>query len=514
LRGSKRESNAASLEAPPEAPSLEAHAAVETPPEAHASNEAHASTEAHAKAARNLLIPVPRRLGVFVFILMAVALFAGRLRAEIALSLLGAVFLVTLGYCFLATLLLGIVNQKKAAAASARMLTRQIRASGDDAAADNTAAGNGAERAELAFALNAPYEDKRFSRLPGILVRYELRITTKDKRRVRYMFDPDFLRNKPNSFPVPERGAYYSNAGDADRLMRFDALGFFQLSLFTSITSQVPADTGYRLLVVPKPAEPLPIQTRSGGEEQRNAPRLLRTDNLIDHRPYIPGDDPRRINWKLYGHAGDLFIREGEPQPPPHSRLVILLDTQVDGACYSEDAGRRAVDLLCESALAIAVDYASRGMEISVGYSGGAIAGGNYAGGNYTADIQELAALLAYPAAIMPAAIMPTEATLSAATMLPMPVEDRGVLILALPRERAGNSAAGNSAAGDSAAGDSALDQFLRTRSARLAVDLVFLYSDERLTDTAETCARLYGQKSAVHARRLLKLSAPSLGGP
>jgi uncharacterized protein (DUF58 family) len=464
LRGSKRESKAASLEAP---------------------------LEATTKAVRNLLIPVPRRLGVFVLILMVVALFAGRLRAEIALSLLGVVFLVTLGYCFLATLLLGLVNQKKAAAASARMLTRQIRAS---SAGDGDGAGNGAnERAELAFALNAPYEGKRFSRLPGILVRYELRITTQDKRRIRYMFDPDFLRNKANSFPVPERGAYYSNAGDADRLMLFDALGFFQLSLFTSITSQVPADTGYRLLVVPKPTEPLPIQTRSGGEEQRNTPRLLRTDNLIDHRPYIPGDDPRRINWKLYGHAGDLFIREGEPQPPPHSRLVILLDTQVDGACYNEDAGRLAVDLLCESALAIAVDYARRGIEISVGYSGGNIAGGNtvgdnYSGGDYAAaNIQELAALLAYPAA------------LSAAMKLPMPVEDRGVLILALPRERAG---------------DSALDQFLRTRNMRLAVDLVFLYSDERLTVAAETCARLYGQKSAVRARRLLKLRAPSLGSP
>jgi hypothetical protein len=391
------------------------------------------------------VFPVPQKLGVFVLILTVAALFAGRLRAEIALSLMGAVFLVTLGYCFLMTLFLGIVNRKKAAAASVRILTRQIRVG---------------EQVEFAFALNVPYEGKRFIRLPGILVRYELRITTKDRRRVRYMFDPGFLKNKVNTFPILERGAYYSNDGDTDRLILFDALGFFQLGL------QVPVDTGCRLLAIPKLAELLPIQTRSGGEEQRNAPRFLRTDKLIDHRPYIPGDDPRRINWKLYGHIGDLFIREGEPESPPHSQLLILVDTEADSTCYSEEAARCGVDLLCESALAIVAEYAERGMELSVGYSGGDIADGN---------LQELAALLAYPAATG----LPTE------LVLPMPVEERGVLILALPRERLGNSD---------------LDQFLR--NTRLVVDIVFLYSDEYLSAAAETCARFYGQNT-VQARAL-----------
>ncbi|MDR2537961.1 MAG: DUF58 domain-containing protein, partial [Treponema sp.] len=366
-----------------------------------------AARVAGAGAAHKQVFPVPQKLGVCVLILTVIALLAGRLRAEIALSLVGAVFLVTLGYCFLITLFLGLVNRKKAAAASVRILTRQIRAG---------------EQVEFAFALNAPYESKRFIRLPGILIRYELRVITKDRRRVRHRFDPDFLKNRVNTFPIQERGAYYSNTSDADQLMLFDALGFFQLCL------RVPVDTGCRLLAIPKLAEPLPIQTRSGGEEQRNAPRFLRTDNFIDHRPYVPGDDPRRINWKLYGHSGELFIREGEPEPPPHSQLLILVDTQADSACYSEEAARCGVDLLCESALAIVAEYAERGMELSVGYSGGDIAGGN---------LQELAALLAYPAAT----------GLPAELGLPMPVEERGVLILALPRERIGNSG---------------LDQFLR----------------------------------------------------
>jgi hypothetical protein len=107
-------------------------------------------------------------------------------------------------------------------------------------------------------------------------------------------------------------------------------------------------------------------------------------------------------------------------------------------------------------------------MEISVGYSGGDIAGGN---------LQELAALLAYPAAT----------GLSTELVLPMPVEEPGVLILALPRERFGNSG---------------LDQFLRNRNTRLVVDIVFLYSDAHLSATAETCAHFYGQ-NPVQARAL-----------
>jgi uncharacterized protein (DUF58 family) len=388
------------------------------------------------------VVPVPHKLGAAILLLTIAALAAGRLRAEIALSLLGAVFLVTLVYCFTTTLFLGLANRKRLGAASARIRTQHIRAG---------------ETADFAFTLNAPYEDKRFIRLPGILVRYELRMETKDGRRVRYLFDPAFLKSGVHAIPVPERGAYYGRGGD--RLILFDALGFFQLCI------QAPTDAGCRLLAIPKPSPPLSIQTRSGGEEQRNALHFLRTDKLIDHRPYIPGDDPRRINWKLYGHLGDLFIREGEPEPPPHSELLILVDAQADAACYSEEAGRRGVDLLCESALAVGAEYAERGITISAGYSGGGIACGS---------LQELAALLAYPAAL----------GLPAEPVLPMPVAERSVFILALPRKRFGNSG---------------LDRFLRNRNMRLMVDIVFLYSDKGLAEAAEACARFYGQ-NAVRA--------------
>jgi uncharacterized protein (DUF58 family) len=372
-------------------------------------------------------------------------LWAGSLRGEIALSLVGAVFLVTLTYCFAATLLLALLCRKKAASASARMLVRELRAG---------------EQGELLFALAAPYHDTRFLRLPGIIVRYEMNVATKDDRRIRHVFDPDVLHNGLSDFPVPKRGAYYSHAV-TDRLLVLDALGFFQRAL------PVASDTGCRLLAAPKPSEPLAIPVRPGGSVQRSVPHFQRTDDLTDHRPYVPGDDPRRINWKLYGHAGDLFVREGEPEPPPHSRLVMLLDTQVDEALYPKPAGQHAVDMLCESALAIIADYTERGIALSVGYTGGSIIEGT---------VSELAAHLAYPAA----------QSLGSGNELPAPAEERGVLVLALPREKTGASA---------------LDGFLSKREPRQSIDLVFLYTEEPLANAADTCARFYGHKGGVHAR-------------
>jgi hypothetical protein len=318
---------------------------------------------------------------------------------------------------------------------------------------------------------------RRFFRLPGILVRDEVRLATGDGREIRHFFDPDGSQ-LPSSFPVPERGAYY---GYLDRFFIGDILGLFRFYL------PLPQNKSPRILALPQAAaEPVPVYIRSGGEAQRQNVHYHRTDNLIDHRPYVPGDDPRRINWKLYGHApsNELFVREGEPEPPPHSRLLILVDTLADPALYNPVSGRRGVDLLCENALAIVLEYQGRGMELSIGYTGGGIVEGTNA---------ELAEALAYPAAYpvntdAAAGLPPQPASKEDGTPRELPASpgDRSILVLALPR---------------TIAGDSALDRFLKNRLPGTSVDLAFLYGDGGPEEAAETCARLYKQRGGVYAR-------------
>jgi uncharacterized protein (DUF58 family) len=396
-------------------------------------------------------------LGIFIFILSVLALGAGNLRKELALFLIGGTFSTTLIYCFAGSFLLGTLHAKRASLLSSRILHAAVPAGKNaEIILDRDRAGRG-----------------RFFRLPGFLVRYELRLATRDGREIRHLFDPD-LTGGGFSFPVPERGAYY---GPGDRLFIGDILGLFRYCL------PLPGDASPRILALPQAAaECITAHIESGGDSQRQDTRYRRSDNLIDHRPYVPGDDPRRINWKLYGHApsSELFVREGEQEPPPHSRLLILVETMADNALYDDASARRAVDLLCENALAAALEYRRRGMDLSIGYAGGGIVEG---------DPPELAAALAYPAAYPAAGKFKGRGSPASGDSmeLPEPPADRSVLVLALPRTLA----------------DGALDRFIKKRSPPgTPVDLAFLYSDIALAEAAETCARRY-RRDGVQARQI-----------
>jgi uncharacterized protein (DUF58 family) len=381
------------------------------------------------------------------------AFAAGRLRQELALSLLGAVFLVILAWCFLAVLILGVIHRKRSLSLSADMVTKLI-----------TAGEYGEVR------ITGGTRGLRFFRLPGVLLRYELKLSTRDGRVIRHIFDPGDGRS---IFPVKGRGAYY---GANDEFTVSDAPGFFRLS-FPARQENNP-----RILAAPHPAEdPILLPIRSGGTEQRIEPHYRKTDDLTDHRPYVPGDDPRRINWKLYGHgpAGEFFVREGESEPPPQARILILIDTQADPSLFTGEEGREATDLLCQNALAAALEFSSRGMDILLGYTGGELHGGDAVSSGGLAPA-ELAAALALPATL----------PLSSADNLPAADGDRSILILALPR---------------SSAEPGALDRFLRSRNPKQETDLFFFYNIEsprspQWETAADSCVRFYYRKPGIRA--------------
>jgi uncharacterized protein (DUF58 family) len=385
-------------------------------------------------------------MGAFIMLITFLAFAAGYLRSELALTLLAAVFLTILVYCFAAVFLFALLHRRQLSSISANVVTKIV-----------TTGKSG----EVRFTAN-----RRLFRFPGVLVRYELKLKTLDGRMICRIFDPSPAARGDTSFAVRERGAYY---GSRDELAVFDIPGFFRLPF------SVPQGGDPRLLAAPVPAEELvSLPIPSGGEEQRSEPRYRRTRDLTGHRPYIPGDDPRRINWKLYGHAGDLFVREGEPEPPPHSRLTILLDTQADPGLYNPDAGRRAVDLLCRNALAAALEFSGRGIEVSIGYTGGRIREGN---------ASDLAPALAWPAVLPMASPLDFPSLPEAGAA--------GILILALPRTRAESAA---------------LDRFLKNRRPDRKADLFFLYEERNakasdLKGAAEICAVLYSRKLGIRAR-------------
>jgi uncharacterized protein (DUF58 family) len=76
---------------------------------------------------------------------------------------------------------------------------------------------------------------------------------------------------------------------------------------------------------------------------------------FAQYRPYEQGDEPRQIDWKLYGRSDRFFVREAERESPV--ALWILLDAsasmnQADGADRRFDAARGLAAALAELALA------------------------------------------------------------------------------------------------------------------------------------------------------------------
>ena len=58
----------------------------------------------------------------------------------------------------------------------------------------------------------------------------------------------------------------------------------------------------------------------------QDAPSMERTSELYESRPYFPGDDPRKIHWKLYAHTQTLSIKLGAFEPPPVKQLTIYIE--------------------------------------------------------------------------------------------------------------------------------------------------------------------------------------------
>jgi hypothetical protein len=327
----------------------------------------------------------------------------------------------------------------------------------------------------------------RFFKLPGTFIRYEIKLQTRDERKLRCIFDPaaKWGKNEGIFFPAAERGAYF---GTADEFAVYDGPGFFRFAF------PVQRD---RLLLAAPPVleESVSLPVRSGGTEQRTEPHYRKTDDLTDHRPYVPGDDPRRINWKLYGHgpSGELFVREGESEPPPRSRFVILLDTQADGGLFTADEGRRAVDVLCSNALQAALEFTSRGMDVLIGYTGGKLSGGIDGHGDTESGIPQadLPAALAWPAALHWPQGGPS--TPDSSEDLPEAPRDRGVLILALPRISAASSA---------------LVRYINRMPPGRNVDIFFLYDTKskraaELEEAAAACVSFFQRKQGAAAHRM-----------
>jgi uncharacterized protein (DUF58 family) len=62
------------------------------------------------------------------------------------------------------------------------------------------------------------------------------------------------------------------------------------------------------------------------------APYLGLSSEFAEHRPYMPGDDVRRIDWRVYGRTDRLFVREYQAETNANLTLVLDISKSMDFA--------------------------------------------------------------------------------------------------------------------------------------------------------------------------------------
>jgi hypothetical protein len=160
---------------------------------------------------------------------------------------------------------------------------------------------------------------------------------------------------------APRRGAY---SGPVGWLMIEDLFGFSRAVVRLSGTQE--------LIVYPDlPAESPPGGTaRNGGSLIARVEPPERNEELLETRRYVPGDDPRRIKWKLRAHSGELFVRIGEEEPPPGARLAVVVDPAFNARIIAPALRPIMLDRLAQAAAGIILDAHARGLQLELGEAG------------------------------------------------------------------------------------------------------------------------------------------------
>ncbi len=152
-----------------------------------------------------------------------------------------------------------------------------------------------------------------------------------------------------------QRGRYTGSPG---YLELQDLLGF------TSARIPLPGEELVRVYPDLTRSEGLATAPDQGGAKKPRTRHVKRSDELLETRKYVPGDDMRRLNWKVYAHSGELLLRIGEETPPPDSRLLCILDPAVDPSILQPQFVPAYVDSFAERAGRFVLEAVRNGVEV------------------------------------------------------------------------------------------------------------------------------------------------------
>lgn len=163
------------------------------------------------------------------------------------------------------------------------------------------------------------------------------------------------------SAPLPRtaRGVY--RLGPA-RIWYEDILGLTRVAVAAHATASLRVLPRLRPIILDKRPRAL---TKADGPLSILA--RMPTEEYFRTRAYIPGDDLRRVQWKLSVNTGTLHVRQPETLPYSPQKVCLVLDTYVPKQLLraSEHLGD-ALDLLVEGWVGLAHALQKRGEKVSL----------------------------------------------------------------------------------------------------------------------------------------------------
>jgi uncharacterized protein (DUF58 family) len=289
-----------------------------------------------------LLFPLSLR-GLVIAVLAAVLLTVGIVRADLAGLFWGSSFLLFTLYALVAghLLRLSVRRRRTSESISVHLPTRGI-LPGDES--------------EAVIAARLP---RSFP--PGFSVHISLPLSWHSRRITGvHLRMPHGQSQTRVAFRASFRGVYES-AGV--QLEAHDVLGL------TAHRLSYPRRD--RLTVYPalRPVRELTGLVEQTDEAVVDSRRRRRSEELLEARKYYPGDDVRRLNWKVFAHMDELFLRIGEEVPPPESRILFVLDT-TSNPMVPRSVLSEYLDALVQSCASVMAHLVDRGLEVSLSLPG------------------------------------------------------------------------------------------------------------------------------------------------
>ena len=158
---------------------------------------------------------------------------------------------------------------------------------------------------------------------------------------------------------IPPRGIYFP---DRASIVIKDFSAFFK---FTLLMPESMNPEPLRVLPETDETASIPLPSGRTGISQGKS-TFHRSDELYETRPYMPGDDPRKINWKVSAHTGTPILREGELLPPPSTEYLFIFNTEIVDRKFNHETIKKNFDLIASRAAYIARSLAAQNKIISV----------------------------------------------------------------------------------------------------------------------------------------------------